>query len=265
VADLQEVRDCGKARRIIKNLAIKRANGVYMRPTTAADITIAWSRIETYITKLKAKPAPVMEVASRIWQLSLCRTTPDPQQVAAELVNAGVVTVQAVSSSSKAKAKKLLLQYEGDFLNEFGEVQKSNVLQAIESSVPKTLYNELPRCRKAEAEEPASATDRGASASDRDGAIAYSWSTRTYTRRSFSRHSDYPEAEQVQDCERLGKIGGIKIGTGARAKGVVGKMPFNKQGHYARWSNWKEKKERHTRAHGGLKKKCPHYRNTIRC
>merc|ERR1712166_1459258 len=148
---------------------------------------------------------------------SLCRTTPDPQQVAAELVNAGVVTVQAASSSSssKAKAKKLPLQYGGDFLNEFGEVQQSKVLQAIESSVPKTLYNELPRCRKA-------------------------------------------EAEEVQDCERLGTIGGIKIGTGARAKGVVGKMPFNKQGHYARWSNWKEKKERHTRAHGGLKKKCPH-------
>merc|ERR1712166_177315 len=186
---------------------------------------------------------------------SLCRTTPDPQQVAAELVNAGVVTVQAAasSSSSKAKAKKLPLQYGGDFLNEFGEVQQSKVLQSIESSVPKTLYNELPRCRKAEAEaeEPASADDRG-------GAIAYSWSTRTYTRRSFRGHSDYPEAEQVQDCERLGTIGGIKIGTGARAKGVVGKMPFNKQGHYARWSNWKEKKERHTRAHGGLKKKCPH-------
>ena len=259
VADLEEVRDSGKARRIVTNLAIKRANGVYMRPTAAEDVKLAWARISKYIASLKSKPAPVMEVASRIWQLSLCRTTPDPQQVAAGLMDAGVVTAMAPSppsatnpKKSPTNPKKVPLQYGFEVPGVHSAASASGQrrhLQSLKELVPKTLYDELPLRRKVILAEGAEQPTAG-------GLVAFSWPTRRYTRRSYARH-DYDELEEVQSGRRLGTLGGTKVGTGARAKGVVGRMPFEKRGHYARWADWKGKKEHHARAHGGLKKmKC---------
>lgn len=276
--DLQGVRDSGKAFQIIKALAIKRANGVFMRPTTASDVTLAWGRIAKYIASLakkssnqEAPPPPVAEVASRIWQLCLCRTTPEPQEVAAGLVSSGLARIVQTlpvpsalkilkggsKGSSKASSK---VQLECPLQRDDPSVVA--VLRLIKSQIPTTLFDELPSEREVKA---AAARDTATASSDGNGnAVWYAQPTRSSRRQARYWLGDV--ADEIENNVRLGTVDNIKVGTGARAKGVVGKMPFEKRKHQARCKDWEKKKESHARAHGGSrKKKCARTRGTIRC
>eukprot|EP00729_Bicosta_minor_P021263 gene21263-11670_t len=272
------VRDSGKAFQIIKALAIKRANGVFMRPTTASDVTLAWGRIAKYIASLakkssnqEAPPPPVAEVASRIWQLCLCRTTPEPQEVAAGLVSSGLARIVQTlpvpsalkilkggsKGSSKASSK---VQLECPLQRDDPSVVA--VLRLIKSQIPTTLFDELPSEREVKA---AAARDTATASSDGNGnAVWYTQPTRSSRRQARYWLGDV--ADEIENNVRLGTVDNIKVGTGARAKGVVGKMPFEKRKHQARCKDWEKKKESHARAHGGSrKKKCARTRGTIRC
>ena len=276
--DLQGVRDSGKAFQIIKALAIKRANGVFMRPTTASDVTLAWGRIAKYIASLakksssqEAPPPPVAEVASRIWQLCLCRTTPEPQEVAAGLVSSGLARI--VQTLPVPSALKILKGGSKGSSEASSKVQLECPLQRddpsvvavlclIKSQIPTTLFDELPSEREVKA---AAARDTATASSDGNGnAVWYTQPTRSSRRQARYWLGDV--ADEIENNVRLGTVDNIKVGTGARAKGVVGKMPFEKRKHQARCKDWEKKKESHARAHGGSrKKKCARTRGTIRC